>query len=63
MRIETQLAYFGLKPTIALEVDGVASVLDAVREQYGFAVLPLTSLRSYESQECFFMRRSSGRSC
>jgi LysR family nitrogen assimilation transcriptional regulator len=56
MRIETQLAYFGLKPTIALEVDGVASVLDAVREQYGYAVLPLTSLRSYESQERFFMR-------
>ena len=56
MRIEAQLAYFGLKPTIALEVDGVASVLDAVREQYGYAVLPLTSLRSYESQERFFMR-------
>ena len=56
MRIEAQLAYFGLKPTIALEVDGVASVLDAVREQYGYAVLPLTSLRSYESQERFFIR-------
>src|SRR6267143_3763593 len=56
MRIEAQLAYFGLKPTIVLEVDGVASVLDAVREQYGYAVLPLTSLRSYESQERFFMR-------
>src|SRR6267143_3099486 len=56
MRIEAQLAYFGLKPTIVLEVDGVASVLDAVREQYGYAVLPLTSLRSYDSQERFFMR-------
>ena len=35
-------------------MDGVASVLDAVREQYEYAVLPLTALRSYESQESFF---------
>lgn len=47
MRIESQLAYFGLKPAIALEVDGIFSVLDLVREGYGYAVLPLASLRGY----------------
>jgi LysR family nitrogen assimilation transcriptional regulator len=47
MLIEMQLGHLGLKPTIALELDSIASVLDAVRESYGYAVLPPTSLRSY----------------
>jgi len=53
MRIETQLAYFGLKPTIVLEVDGVATVLDAVREGYGYTVLPLTTVRPYNAADSF----------
>src|SRR2546422_8210 len=53
MRIEAQLAYFGLKPTIALEVDGVATVLDAVREGYGYTVLPLTTVRPYNAADSF----------
>jgi LysR family nitrogen assimilation transcriptional regulator len=56
MRIEAQLAYFGLKPTIAFEVDGVASVLEMVREGYGSAVLPLTSLRAYGLEKAFAAR-------
>jgi LysR family nitrogen assimilation transcriptional regulator len=56
MRIEAQLAYFGLKPTIAFEVDGMASVLDMVREGYGSAVLPLTTLRAYGLEKAFAMR-------
>ena len=47
MRIEAQLAYFGLKPNIAFEVDGIGSILEMVREGYGSAVLPLASLRAY----------------
>ena len=56
MRIEAQLAYFGLKPSIAFEVDGVASVLDMVREGYGNAVLPLTSMRAYGLEKAFAAR-------
>lgn len=56
MLIEMQLGHLGLKPTIALELDSIASVLDAVREGYGYAVLPPTSLRSYGSLEHFTVR-------
>ena len=56
MRIETQLAYFGLKPTIAMEVDGVSCVLDAVHEGYGCAVLPRLSLGSHRSPGDFVVR-------
>jgi LysR family nitrogen assimilation transcriptional regulator len=56
MRIEAQLAYFGLKPTIAFEVDGIASVLDMVREGYGNAVLPLTSMRAFGLEKAFATR-------
>jgi LysR family nitrogen assimilation transcriptional regulator len=56
MRIEAQLAYFGLKPSIAFEVDGIASILDMVREGYGSAVLPMTSLRAYGLEKAFAMR-------
>ncbi|HUL94023.1 MAG TPA: LysR substrate-binding domain-containing protein [Burkholderiales bacterium] len=45
MRIEAQLAYLGLKPQIAFEIDGVTSILGLIREGYGHTVLPLTSLR------------------
>lgn len=56
MLIEMQLGHLGLKPTIALELDSVASVLDAVRENYGYAILPRTSLRSYPGLEHFVAR-------
>ena len=46
MRIESQLAYLGLKPKIEFEIDGVASILDLVHEGYGHTVLPLNPLRS-----------------
>jgi LysR family transcriptional regulator, nitrogen assimilation regulatory protein len=47
MRIEARLAYYGLKPTIAFEVDGIASLLDLVHEDYGHTILPLDSLRGH----------------
>lgn len=56
MRIEAQLAYFGLKPNIAFEVDGIASILEMVREGYGSAVLPLASLRAYGVDKEFTAR-------
>lgn len=56
MLIDVELGHLGLKPTIALELDSIASVLDAVREGYGYAVLPPTSLRSYGALESFVVR-------
>jgi len=44
--IDTQLARVGLKPKIAFEIDGIASIIDLVQEGYGHAALPLNSLRS-----------------
>jgi LysR family nitrogen assimilation transcriptional regulator len=45
--VDAQLAHFGLKPQIAFEIDGIASILDLVHEGYGHAVLPLNSLRGH----------------
>jgi LysR family nitrogen assimilation transcriptional regulator len=56
MRIEGQLAYFGLKPKIEFEIDGVASVLDLVHEGYGHTVLPLNSVRSSAMGREFLVR-------
>ena len=56
MRIEAQLAHFGLKPLIALEIDGIESVLDLVREGFGHAVLPLASLRAYGVEDAVALR-------
>jgi LysR family nitrogen assimilation transcriptional regulator len=56
MRIEAQLAQYGLKPVIALEVDGIESILDLVAEGYGHAVLPLSSLRAYGGEHAFSLR-------
>jgi len=47
MRIEAQLAYLGLRPQIAFEIDGIASILDLVHEGYGYAILPFSSLRAH----------------
>ena len=51
MQIEMRLGHLGLRPTIALELDSIPSVLDAVREGYGYALLPPTSLRAFASQD------------
>lgn len=56
MRVETELAYLGLKPSIVLELDGILSLLDAVRAGFGYAVLPLTMLRPYKVDKAFSIR-------
>jgi LysR family nitrogen assimilation transcriptional regulator len=47
MRIETLLADRGLTPRIAYEIDAIASILDLVHEGFGYAILPLDSLRGH----------------
>ncbi len=39
MHVETEMAQRGLRPTIALEIDGVGAILDLVAEGMGCAVL------------------------
>jgi LysR family nitrogen assimilation transcriptional regulator len=56
-RIETELAQFGLKPVIAYEIDGIATILDLVAEGHGNAVLPKSSLRAYGAGDAFSLRR------
>jgi len=54
MRVESQLAYLGLKPNIKFEIDGVNSILDLVHEDYGHAVLPRSTLRGHSLSRDFF---------
>jgi LysR family transcriptional regulator, nitrogen assimilation regulatory protein len=44
MQVETTLANLGLKPAIALEIDGVAAILDLVAQGHGYAALPFNSI-------------------
>jgi LysR family nitrogen assimilation transcriptional regulator len=56
MLIDTELSHLGLKPTIALEIDGVASILKLVQEGCGLTVLPRTSLRGFGMERAFSLR-------
>jgi LysR family nitrogen assimilation transcriptional regulator len=42
---------------IALEIDGIATILDLVVEGHGNAVLPKSSLRAYGAGDAFTLRR------
>jgi len=55
-RIDAELAHLGLKPVIALEIDGIATILDLVVEGHGHAVLPKSSLRAYGAEDAFTLR-------
>ena len=44
MLVDSRLAALGLKPQIALEVDGVRAILDLVQRGHGFAVLARSAL-------------------
>jgi len=58
MRVETQMAGIGIKPEVALEIDGVPAILDLVLEGYGHAVLPMNAVRGYPEGR-FTVRRFS----
>jgi LysR family transcriptional regulator, nitrogen assimilation regulatory protein len=56
MRLETQLASHGLKPNIAMEIDGIASILAMVDEGYAHALLPGCALRGLGVTHAFDAR-------
>lgn len=56
MLLESELANFGLRPTIAFEVDGVTAILDLVAEGFGSAILSDTAVTSLAGDRKFKLR-------
>jgi LysR family nitrogen assimilation transcriptional regulator len=44
MLVDSRLSALGLKPAVALEIDGVRAILDLVQRGHGYAVLPKHAL-------------------
>jgi LysR family transcriptional regulator, nitrogen assimilation regulatory protein len=49
--VETQLGMLGLRPTIALEIDGVSAILELVADGAGCAVLPQSALLAAQAAQ------------
>lgn len=56
MLVEAEMGNIGCKPTIALEIDGVAAILDLVADGLGYAVLPRHALISASRPEAYRAR-------
>jgi len=56
MLVETELGKLGLNPTIAMEIDSVAAILDLVADDAGSAVLSLNAVRTLGKPACFTVR-------
>ena len=61
MHVEAELAAAGLKPRVALEIDGVASILDLVADGAGCAILSRHAVASAPRPDVFAMRGIAGR--
>ena len=61
MHVEAELAAAGLKPEVALEIDGVAAILDLVEGGAGCAVLSRHAVASAARPQAFAVRRIAGR--
>ncbi|MDX3904834.1 MAG: LysR substrate-binding domain-containing protein [Pigmentiphaga sp.] len=53
MLVESELADIGRHPTIAMEIDGIAAILDLVAEGVGAAVLSVNAVRTSGRDEVF----------
>lgn len=56
MLVESELANLGLRPTIALEIDGVSSILELVAEGTGSAILSRNAVQTSARPQAFTMR-------
>ena len=56
MFVETQMASLGLRPQVALEIDGVAAILDLVADGAGVALLSRNAVSSSQRPEAFQLR-------
>lgn len=53
MLVETEMANLGLRPEVALEIDGVAAILDLVADGAGAALLSRNAVSSAQRPEVF----------
>jgi LysR family transcriptional regulator, nitrogen assimilation regulatory protein len=58
--VESRLGDLGLKPTIALEIDGVSAILELVADGAGCAVLPQSAVVSSVAMQRFEVIRIEG---
>ena len=58
--VETRLGDLGLRPTIALEIDGVSSILDLVADGAGCAVLPQSAVGNMQAAKRFEITQIDG---
>lgn len=56
MLVESELANLGLRPSIALEIDGVAAILDLVEDGAGSAILSRNAVETSNRPLAFTMR-------
>lgn len=56
MQVESALADLGLKPRIALEIDGLATILELVADGAGSAVLSRTAVQTSARPQAFTLR-------
>ncbi|MFD0668407.1 LysR substrate-binding domain-containing protein [Ramlibacter sp. MAHUQ-53] len=56
MLVESEMANQGLKPTIALEIDGVSSILELVADGTGSAILSRNAVQTSARPQAFSMR-------
>src|SRR5690606_32966025 len=57
MMVETRLANMGLKPTIALEVDSVASIVKLVSQGEGYAIATRHAVAASDAKDSLQSRR------
>jgi LysR family transcriptional regulator, nitrogen assimilation regulatory protein len=58
--VEAEMSAVGKRPTIALEIDGVAAILDLVADNAGSAILPANAVRTAAHPEHYSMRPVEG---
>jgi LysR family nitrogen assimilation transcriptional regulator len=56
MLVETEMANLGCRPQVALEIDGVAAILDLVEDGAGSAVLSRNAVATSAHPQAFTMR-------
>jgi LysR family transcriptional regulator, nitrogen assimilation regulatory protein len=56
MLVETQMAFIGVKPNIAFEIDGVAAILELVADVAGHAILPKHAVATSGKADNFVVR-------
>jgi len=56
MLVETEMASLGLRPQVALEIDGVGAILDLVEDGAGHAILSRNAVATSARPQAFTMR-------